>query len=195
MFDGRYARYLVRRTPETVRELLGNRSLDDFVEDMRFDAANLEQIEAVAAAILDRKQHISHKPTAAAWKKAWRVVKADADAMRERLAAVPNRETHPGFFDNRTVGRPGQLYDDLHLPLVARLDLSGLVTGKLGTGCYSDPLHHDRVYRLQGTRDLKVRFTPEEGGLGVLMDANVVRGLLSTGRLVAMPLSALRMAA
>lgn len=195
MFQGNQTRYLVRRTPETIREMLGYRTVDEYVEDMRFDAGNLEQIEALAAAILERKQRITHKPTAAVWKKAWRLVKSDADAMRERIEKVPNRTTHPGFFDNRTVGRPGQLYDDLHIPLVARLDLTGTPTGLLGTGCYSPSLRHDVVYRLQAMRDLKVRFAPDEGGLGSLVDAGVVRGLLATGRLVALPLSTLRMAA
>lgn len=187
MFEGRHCRYL--SDGRTLGQHMGTMGLDEFVDHMRLDASCPEDLDRLADAVIEQKRRVTHKESRARWKDAWRTVRADADAARARLAANPSRTSHPGFFSDRSVGRPGLLDCDLFLPLVFRLDLTGFVRDQVYTGCYSAPLEHDRVYRLGATRSGEAWLEPVDGS-PVKVAASTLRGLLNLGRLVALPLSA-----
>lgn len=194
MFEGRHCRYLSLTQDNMIGRSMGSMDAETWVTDMRFDAAKPEHLRALAQQILFQARRVTVKEYRRRWKDLWRVVVADAEAAEARLAANPSPATHPGFFSNRSVGRPGMLWDDLHLPYVFRLDLTGMVRDSVTVGCYEPPLRHDAVYRTGGYRDGRVHLHPTSG-LGPAIPCEMMRGLLNLGRLVALPLSAMPRAA
>src|SRR3546814_11351049 len=79
---------------------------------MMVDAASPEQFDALAFQFLcvaRRIKRVSGPEYAKAWKTASTAAASAAAAARIRLAANPSRESHPGFFNHRSVGKPGHL--------------------------------------------------------------------------------------
>ena len=187
MFEGRHCRYL--SDGRSLGQHMGTRGIEEFLDHMLLDASCPEDLDRLADAVIAQKRLVTHKESRARLKAAWRAVRAEADAARARLAANPSRTSHPGFFSDRSVGRPGMLDCDLFLPLVFRLDLTGFVGDRVHTGCYSAPLEHGRVHRLGATKSGEAWVEPLDGS-AVKVAASTLRGLMNLGRLVALPLSA-----
>src|SRR3546814_16199027 len=99
---------------------------------MMVDAASPEQFDALAFQFLcvaRRIKRVSGPEYAKAWKTASKAAASAAAAARIRLAANPSRESHPGFFNHRSVGKPGHLDCDLFFHHVAKFDL-GIKNGR-----------------------------------------------------------------
>lgn len=172
---------------------MGSRDADEAIAHWTMDAATPEQLDGLAFQLLcnARRCKTAGIPSAARrWKAGWRDVRALADEARARLAANPSRASHPGFWNKRSVGRPGHLDGDLFLPLVARLDLG---RPSVFTTSYAPHLLDGATYRI-GSAHRQGRtyafFTPVDGGDGILVPTHLARGLQDLGRLVALPLSA-----
>lgn len=190
MIRGHLCRHLSMTEDNHIGRLMGNRDLEEFVQTMVFDAANPKQLHALAHQILLQARRVRIKEFRRRWKDAWRDVRKQAEDAEARLAANPSRTTHPGFFSNRSVGRPGTLWDDIFLPLAFRLDLSGYRRETLFTGSYSTPLPNGTLCRTGGARNGEVVLTTAEGRQ-VKVAAEDLRCLQNLGRLVAVPLSAM----
>lgn len=190
MIRGRYCRNLSTTRDDNIGRLMGNRDLDEFLYVMVHDAADPQQLRALAHQLLMQARRISIKEYRRRWKDAWREVLKQAEEAETRLATNPSRLTHPGFYSNRSVGRPGTLWDDLYLPLVFRLDLSGYGREGLFTGSYSDPLPNGTICRTGVLRSGDIHLTTD-GGRHVKVNVEDLRCLQDLGRLVAMPLSAM----
>src|SRR3546814_11884961 len=116
MFEGNHCRYFSASADQQIQRSVGSRSIDEFFFDMMVDAASPEQFDALAFQFLcvaRRIKRVSGPEYAKAWKTASKAAASAAAAARIRLAANPGRESHPGFFNHRSVGKPGHLDCDL----------------------------------------------------------------------------------
>lgn len=190
MHTGRHCRTLSKTADQQIGRTMGNRSIDEFTADMANDAANPDQLDALAFQLLcaARSCRIRGVPEfARRWKEASRRVSTLTCQARARLAAIPTRQTHPGFFDRRSAGRPGCLDCDLFLPFAFRLHLG---QPALAHATYEPELVDGAVYRVRGGRDLKTWLEPVDGGRTFPVANSLLRGLTTMGLIEALPLSA-----
>jgi hypothetical protein len=198
MYQGQYCRWMSSTQDDQIQRSMGSRDIDEFVAHMEMDASGPDQLDALAHQLLccaRRCKTAGFKPQAKEWKTASIDVAEKAAQARARLAANPSRETHPGFWDKRSIGRPKCLDSDLFLPLLARLDL-GRPT--MHVASYTPELVDGATYRLRPAQQngrAMVAFMREDGAQAILAAPSLARGLQAMGRLVALPLSALKMAA
>jgi hypothetical protein len=201
MFEGRFCSYMSDKTDQFISRQVGMRSPKEFIADYRADAASPAQLDALAFQFLCvarrikaiGKGTISGTVQSKIWKDGWEATVKDAAEARARLEAQPNRETHPGFFNHRSVGKPGHLDSDLYFPHVARFDLG---VEKISAGIYEPDIINGAVYTIGGSRDGKTWITPVDGnGREFPVQNKVLRGLQNLGRIVALPLSAAKKAA
>lgn len=192
MFD--YCRDLSTKQDQFISRRMGNMSIEEFASHYEHGAANPEELDALAFQLLccgRRCKTAGFKPSAARWKKESVRIAASAAAARARVAAAPSRETHPGFWSNRSIGRPGCLDGDLFLPLVAKLDLGGPT---MHVGGYVAELVDGMIYTITPTIEhaiAKAYFKPADGSPGSKVPAKTARHLMAMGRLVALPLSSI----
>jgi hypothetical protein len=193
MYNAHFARRLSATEDQFLTRDMGSRDLDEAVDHWIMDASTPEQLDALAFQLLcngRRCRTSGITSAAAAWKKASKAVATLAAEARARIAANPTRETHPGFWSNRSIGRPGCLDSDLFLPLVARVDL-GRPT--VFTTSYAPELIDGTVYAIRSAQQhgrTYAYFTPVDGSQGMFVPTHLARGLQNMGRLVALPLSA-----
>ena len=196
MFEGNHCRYLSASTDQQFQRSVGTRTVEDFFHDMLMDAASPEQLDALSFQFLCVARRIKGLvPSEASkkWKTASKTAAGAAAAARERLAANPSRENHPGFFNHRSVGKPGHLDADLFLPLIARFDLG---IPKLSAGIYEPDIEDGQTYSIGDSRDGKTWLTPAVAGKRAFPVRNAtLRGLQNLGRIAALPLHAIRKAA
>jgi len=194
MFAGNDCRLLSATEDQFINRRMGTMSIDEHVSTWRMDAATPEQLDALAFQVLCCARRCSTKEHGRPWKDAWRTLTQDAANTRARLARHPSPQTHPGFFSKRSVGRPGHLDADLHLPLAFSLDLSGMPVREVYSGSYQPTLREDVIYRVSASRDGYTWLT-HSLPTPIKVPTRTLRGLLSLGRMVAMPLSAVAKAA
>jgi len=193
MYNAHFARRFSATEDQFLTRDMGSRGLDEAVAHWTMDAATPDQLDALAFQLLcngRRCKTVGIKEAAAAWKKASKDVATLAAEARARVAANPTRETHPGFWSNRSIGRPGCLDSDLFLPLVARVDL-GRPT--VFTTSYAPELVDGTVYSIRSAEQhgrTHAFFIPVTGGQGMFVPTHLARGLQNMGRLIALPLSA-----
>lgn len=196
MFEGNHTRYLSSTVDQNIQRSLGTRTLEEFVADMLFDASSPEQLEGLSFQLLCAARRIKgsgSRDIAKRWKASSVAAASAAAAARARLAIIPNRESHPGFYNRRSVGKPQHLDCDLFLPLVAQFDLG---IPKISAGIYEPDIEDGAVYEIGASRDGKTWLTPIEPGKKAFPVRNaMLRGLQNLGRIVALPLSAAKIAA
>lgn len=194
MFAGKDCRLLSATEDQFINRRMGMMSVDEHVSMWRMDAATPEQLDALAFQMLCCARRCSSKEHGRPWKDAWRSLTQEAADTRARLARHPSRDSHPGFFSNRSAGRPGHLDNDLFLPLAFTLDLSGMTVREVYSGSYQPTLREDATYRVSASRD---GFTWLTNGLPtpIKVPNATLRGLLGLGRMVAVPLSTVTKAA
>ncbi len=202
MFEGSRCSYLSASVDQHLQRSVGTRSLEEFFQDMLADAASPEQLDALAFQFLcvaRRIKGIKGCTSATLWKEASKTAAAAATAARDRLAANPSRESHPGFFNHRSVGKPGCLDSDLFLPFVVQFNLG---IPKLSAGIYEPDIEDGAIYTIStvyspsASRDGKTWITPVDPGKRAFPVRNAtLRGLQNLGRLVALPLKAAKKAA
>lgn len=193
MFNAHFARRFSTTQDQFLTREMGSRDLDESVSHWTLDAATPEQLDGLAFQLLcngRRCKTSGVKDAGTRWKKASRAVAVLAAEARARLERNPSRDTHPGFWNNRSIGRPGHLDGDLFLPLVARTDLG---RPSVFTTSYAPELIDGKVYTIRSAEQhgrTYAFFTPVDGGRGMLVPTHLARGLQDMGRLIALPLSA-----
>lgn len=194
MFNGSFARRFSTTQDQFLTREMGNFDLDEAVAHWTMDAATPDQLDGLAFQLLcngRRCRTLGLKDAGARWKKASKATALLATEARARIATNPSRDTHPGFWDKRSIGRPGCLDSDLFLPLVARVDL-GRPT--MHVQSYSPELIDGAVYAIRGAQQhgrTYAFFSSVEEGTGIFVPTHLARGLQNMGRLVALPLSAI----
>jgi len=179
------------RTLSTTQDMHINRRssqpIDDFIDHWIHDAANPDQLDAVAFQLLCCARRCrtngAHKP-ARTYKDGWRLATDMAAKARARLAEMPTRESSPHLYNSRSVGKPGCLDSDLFLPFAVRVNLAGLGVEQVATGCYSAPLLDGATYDIGGSRFTKIWVTRRGTGHASEMTIRLLRGLRDMGRLV-----------
>lgn len=195
MYNAHFARRFSATEDQFLTRDMGSRDLEEAVAHWTMDAATPDQLDALAFQLLcngRRCRTMGIKEAASAWKKASRAVALLATEARTRVAANPTRETHPGFWNNRSIGRPGCLDSDLFLPLVARVDL-GRPT--MHVASYTTQMVDGRVYTIrpsiQNARACAYFSPVDRADIGMFVPSHLARGLQDMGRLIALPLSAI----
>jgi len=166
--------------------------MDEYVQHMLYDASNPQQIEDLADQCLEMARRLKTagmKSHAKKWKDAWQLCKIKASEAHERIAKFPTVESHPDFFMAKTVGNPGQLYDNLRLPKYLRFHLDGRETS---VGIYEKLVRENIVYRVSGIRSLTVYLEPigqddipNYSRTVNTVPANMLRGMMALGRIEA----------
>lgn len=196
MFEGNRCSVLSTTVDQQLQRSVGTRSLEEFFDDMLCDAASPEQFDALAFQLLCVARRIKGRVGAdisKKWKVASKTAADAAAAARARLEINPSRESHPGFFNRRSVGRPQCLDSDLFLPMVARFDLG---IPKLSAGIYEPDIEDGGVYTIGASRLGQTWIKPVDAGKREFPVRNAtLRGLQNLGRIVALPLHAVRQAA
>lgn len=193
MFEGRFCSVLSATADQQLQRQMGTRTIEDCIATWHSDAASPQQLDALAFQLLCLARRVKacrFADRAKIWKKASIAATNEASAARARISSQPNRETHPGFFNNRSVGKPQHLDCDLFLPLVARFDLG---MPRLSAGMYEPDIQDGEIYSIGKSRDGKTWLTPADQALRAFpVDNRTLRGLQDLGRLVALPLSAIK---
>ncbi len=196
MFEGNRCSVLSSSVDQNLQRSVGTRTIEEFFDDMLRDAASPEQFDALSFQLLCVARRIKGAvgaDIAKRWKAASKTAAGAATAARQRLEANPSRETHPGFFNHRSVGKPGHLDSDLFLPLVAQFNLG---IPKLSAGIYEPDIEDGGIYSIGVSKLGNTWITPAEAGKRAFPVRNAtLRGLQNLGRIVALPLSAIRQAA
>lgn len=194
MYHGSFCRLLSATEDQFIQRRIGSGTVADAITDWRLDAATPAQLDALAFQLRCCIDRSTDAFLSEPWIAGLADVERDAADARARLARHPSRTSHPGFFSNRSVGRPGLLDDDLFLPLAFELDLSGQRVPEVFSGSYQPTLREGVLYRTRGSRD---GFTWLEWDLptAIKVSNNTLRMLLNLGRIVARPLSAMQRAA
>jgi len=195
MFEGNHCRYLKVGQDNQLYGMMGNRTIEELAEDFMFDAGTPEQLDALAYQMdlcATRCRSRDFHEAGDRWRDAASEARVAAAEARARLAALPSRATHPGFYDKRSATPPGHLDSDLFMPLAVRLHL-GRET--MAHAIYEPELRDGMVYSVGPTRLGYTFLTPADGGRAFKLKTGILRGLMAMGRTEAVPLSALRKAA
>ncbi|MFZ3482001.1 hypothetical protein [Sphingomonas sp. 3-13AW] len=186
MFEGHFCRRLSAKNDQNLQREMGAMSRAAFIEHWLKDAANPDQIDALAFQLLclARRCKTSGIPSAAKeWKAGWQRLTAIAAAARERIASLPSRTSSPELFNPRSVGKPGCLDSDLFLPLSARLNLAGSGYEQVPVGVYEAPLVDGATYDIGRSRLGYTWVTRRGTGTVSKVPNCTLRGLYSLGRL------------
>lgn len=193
MHEGHYCRYTRAKDGTVTKADLGTRTIDEYIQQMLYDASSPQQIDDLAEQCLEMSRRLKTagiKSNAKKWKDAWQLCKVKASKARERIATFPTKESHPDFFMAKTVGAPGQLYDNLRLPQYLQFHLDGRETS---VGIYEKQIVEGVVYRVSGMRALTVYLEPigqdkipTYSRIVNMVPANMLRGMMALGRIQAL---------
>lgn len=196
MYEGRHCRYLRLDRDDNVQRQMGTRTIEEFALGMMTDAANPDQLDALAVQLGHCAARCRVAKSGEAFARRWddvaALARAEAEAARARLAAQPSRDTHPGYYDNRPATPPGHLDSDLFLPLAIRVHLD---RDEMIHAMYTPPLVNGQVYGVGKTQLGKTWLTNPATGRAFQISTGIMRGLIAMGRAEAVPLSAVKMAA